>query len=349
MPVWNLLLAFLISVCLVPLNRWLSIKLGVVSIPRERDAHTKPTPRMGGLSIAISFMITTLIFMPFTTGIDMRKALYIVGGALVLTIVGVLDDIYQIKPWQKMLGQFIAIMLAVFGGVSIRFLVWDEPGAMFTFVKVLNVAGTIFWTVGMINAINLIDGLDGLSSGVSTIAAISFMLLASTNGNTLALLIAVSIAGSALGFLAHNFHPANIFMGDTGSMLLGYTLALVALEVGFEYLDPVCFLSPLIILAVPIFDTAYAIIRRIVNRMPITEADKNHTHHKLMRNGFKHRTAVLILYVFGACFGMIGVLLSITQDRKYIVMGAVVLCILIGLIWDRSGKKKEKKKVKEGK
>lgn len=343
MAVLNLLVSFFMSFVLVPLNRLLSIKLGVVSYPRERDAHTKPTPRMGGLSIAISYIASMIIFMYSSfPKLDATKAIFIVTGAIILTIVGVIDDIYQIKPSQKLLGQVAAIALAMIGGINVRFLVWEEPGAFNIFIKGLNMFGTMFWTLGMINAINLIDGLDGLSSGISTIASISFMVVAAMNGNTLALLMAVSLAGATLGFLAHNFHPASIFMGDTGSMLLGYTLALIALDTGFEYLDLVCFAAPLIILAVPIFDTAFAILRRIINRMPISEADKNHTHHKLMRNGFKHRTTVIILYVFGICFGIIGVFISVTQSKIYIIMAGVLLLILMGLISEQKSTDKRK-------
>ncbi|MCQ2979254.1 MAG: undecaprenyl/decaprenyl-phosphate alpha-N-acetylglucosaminyl 1-phosphate transferase [Clostridia bacterium] len=339
MQVLNLIISFLISLLLVPLNRKLSIKLGVVSYPRERDAHKEPTPRMGGLSVAISFIFSVLIFMFFTQEVNVKKCLFIIAGAVVLTIVGVIDDIYQIKPYQKMAGQILAIILAIIGGVNVRFLVWDTPGIFAIFIKCLNIFGTLFWIVGMINAINLIDGLDGLSSGLSTIASISFMVIAVTNGNTLAMLLAVSLAGATLGFLAHNFHPASIFIGDTGSMLLGYTLSLIALETGFEYLNIVCFMAPLIILAVPIFDTAFAILRRIINRMPISEADKNHTHHKLMRKGFKYRTVVLILYAFAVAFGITGVCISRTQSPKFIILAIVLILLLMITIHEKKDKK----------
>ena len=323
MQVLNLLVAFAITFLLVPLNRKLSIKLGVVTVPRERDAHKKTTPRMGGLSMVISFVTSVLVFMYFTPEINTRKILFIISGAIILGIVGVLDDVYDIKPWQKLAGQILAIALAMIGGVNVRFLVWEKPGAFAIFIKFLNMFGTMFWTIGMINAINLIDGLDGLSSGISLIASISFMVIAVQNGNTVAMLLAVSLAGATLGFLAHNFHPASIFIGDTGSMLLGYTLSLIALETGFEYLNIVCFMAPLIILAVPIFDTAFAILRRIINRMPISEADKNHTHHKLMRKGFKYRTVVLILYAFAVAFGITGVCISRTQSPKFIILAII--------------------------
>ena len=339
MQVLNLIVAFIISLILVPLNRKLSIKLGVVSYPRERDAHKEPTPRMGGLSVVISFVVSVIIFMFFTQDINITKCIFITIGAIVLGVVGVIDDIYQIKPYQKMAGQIIAITLAIIGGVNVRFLVYETPGIIAILVKCLNIFGTYFWTLGMINAINLIDGLDGLSSGVSTIAAISFMVIAVTNGNTLAMLLAVSIAGATLGFLAYNFHPAKIFIGDTGSMLLGYTLALIALETGFEYLNVVCFAAPIAILAVPIFDTAYAIIRRIINRIPITEADKNHTHHKLMRKGFKYRTVVLILYAFCILFGFTGVCISRTQSTKFIILAVLLILILMCLIYEKKDKK----------
>lgn len=346
MQVLNLLISFLLCLGLVPLNRLLSIKLGVVTVPRARDAHKKATPRMGGLSIAISFIISVLVFMYFTPEINKEKILFVIAGAVVLAITGVLDDIYDIKPWQKILGQVIAIVLAMFGGINVRFLVWDVPGAFATFIKCLNIFGTLFWTLGMINAINLIDGLDGLSSGISLIASISFMVIAVTNGNTVAMLLAVSLAGATLGFLAHNFHPASIFMGDTGSMLLGYTLAIIALETGFEYLDIVCFFAPLIILAVPIFDTAFAILRRIKNRMPISEADKNHTHHILLRK-FKYRVAILILYAFGIAFGITGIIISRTQSRYYMLLALVILLVLIALLVEdkeqADGKAKESK------
>lgn len=339
----NLLVAFLISFLLIPFNKKFSIKHGAVAMPRERDAHTKPTPRMGGLSVATSFVITMIIFMQFANGIDIKKTVFLILGALVLCIVGVIDDIYQIKPMYKMAGQILAILFAVLGGVNVRFLVVENAGVYATFIQGLNIFGTFFFTLGMINAMNMIDGLDGLSSGITIIAGTSLMILSAFHGNMLGVLLSVTLVGSALGFLAHNFHPASIFIGDTGSMLYGYMLAIIALEVEFQYLNIICLAAPLIILMVPIFDASFAILRRIINHVPISQPDKKHTHHRLMNNGFSYISTVLILYIIAASFGITGIYTSITQSGIYIVMAVVVLIVLITLIVE---KKHENKNIK---
>lgn len=335
MIILNLLVAFIISCCLIPFNKKFSIKHGAVAIPRERDVHTKPTPRMGGLSVAISFIVTMFTFMMFNDAIDIKKAIFIAIGAIVICIVGVFDDIYQIKPKYKMLGQLVAITFVVLGGVNVRFLSLETPGVLSNIVYAINIFGTYFFILGMINAINIIDGLDGLSSGVTTIAGTSFLVLAAFHGNALAILIAVTLVGAALGFLVHNFAPASIFIGDTGSMLYGFILAILALEVEFQYLNVICFAAPLTILFVPIFDTTFAIVRRIINRVPIYLPDKKHIHHRLINNGFSPKISVLILYVFCASFGIVGVYTSITQSYIYIVMALVIFLILIGLITEK--------------
>jgi len=342
MPVLVLIVSFLITFCLVPLNVKLSCKCNVVSYPRERDAHTKPTPRMGGLSIAVSF-IACMIWFIITQGVELKKSIFILIGAIFLCIIGILDDVFQLKALHKFLGQIFAISLAILGGVNIRFLVFDGNSVIANIVEFVNIFGTFFWTLGIINAINLIDGLDGLSSGVSVIASMSFMVISAITGNPLALMLSVTLAGATLGFLAHNFNPASIFMGDTGSMLLGYILAIVALEVEFEYFDIISFAAPLTILALPIFDTTYAILRRIVHRLPISEPDKNHTHHKLMRKGFGYRTTVIILYAVSILFGILGVYTSIRQSKTYIVMSIVVLVLLMIMIAEKKDTNKNVK------
>ena len=330
-----ILLALIISLLLVPLNKYLSTKFNIISYPRERDAHTKPIPRMGGLSIVLSFLIVSVygyITILYSHNAESTKFLGILVGAIILYIVGILDDIYQIKATHKLFGQIIAVICAMAGGVEITFLVLDNPGILASIVYILKVMATFIWIIGMINAMNLVDGLDGLASGIAIIASICFMVIAICQGNIVAVILVSALAGAVLGFLPYNFRPASIFMGDTGSMILGYTLAIVASELAFEFLDPVCIIAPVLILGVPIFDTASAILRRLINHKPIFEADKEHTHHKLMANGFSHKTSVIILYVFSACFGILGVLLKVQMQLKYVVVAIVVLIILLKII-----------------
>ncbi len=339
----NFLISFLTTLLLVPLNRKLSLKLDVVSYPtRERDAHIKPTARMGGLSIGVGFFVATLIFMPFMKNFDLRETGLILLGAFVIFVVGILDDIYNLKPVYKLGGQILAAILCIAGGVTIDFMTVPVKGGMMYFTTMVSAVVTFFWIVGIINAMNLIDGLDGLAAGISTIAAICFMIIAFLNGNSLALVLTISLAGATLGFLPYNFNPAKIFMGDTGSMLLGYVLAISAVEGLFKGYILVTLVAPIIILGVPIFDTLCAIIRRIVNRRPISEGDKKHIHHKLMEKGFSHKNTVITLYLISICFGVTGILVA-AKDIYYAFLTLIILLGLVFLITEDPSKHGDEK------
>lgn len=316
-------LALVLTLIATPLVKKLAIAWGVVDQPDHRKVHTRIMPRLGGLAIYISFAICFFLFIPLT-----KEALGIFIGGTIIVITGVLDDKYQLSPKAKMLGQLIAAVVVVSMGLRVEFINLPFEGQVY--FKWLSIPVTIFWIVGVTNAVNLIDGLDGLAAGVSGIAIAATMIMAFLMGNTLAILLSVILLGSVIGFLYYNFHPAKIFMGDTGALFLGFSLAALSI-LGFKQLTVIAFLVPILILGVPLSDTFFAIIRRIVNKKPISEPDKNHLHHCLLGMGLSHRGAVLAIYMISAVFALSAVLFSqSTLWGAAIIVGAVLILLELG-------------------
>jgi UDP-GlcNAc:undecaprenyl-phosphate GlcNAc-1-phosphate transferase len=251
-------------------------------------------------------------------------------GAFIVVITGMLDDIYELPPKLKLFGQILAaLIVVVYGDVRIEYINLPFGGELnFGF---LSIPITMFWIIGITNAINLIDGLDGLAAGVSSIALITIAGMAAMMNNAYAFVFAVSLIllGSTLGFLVHNFHPAKIFMGDTGALFLGYMISVLSL-LGFKNVTVFSFIIPVIILGVPISDTFFAIIRRIVNKKPLSAPDKSHLHHCLLRLGYSHRQTVLMIYGMAAMFGLAAVIFSkTTMFGSLLVITALLLIIEI--------------------
>lgn len=299
----TLLLAFLLSISLTPYVGKLAIKVGAMDQPNARKVHSKLMPRMGGLAIFISFMITYLVFNN-----DVLEQLPIVIGAIVIIVIGVADDIFELRAVPKLLGQIVAaLIIVVWGGLQVEFI--NLPfGGVLEF-GILSIPFTILWIVGIVNAINLIDGLDGLAGGVSSIALITIAIMAIIQRDWFVASIALAVTGATLGFLKYNFHPAKIFMGDTGSMFLGYIIAVLSL-LGYKNLTVISLIVPVIILGVPISDTFFAIIRRMVNKQPISAPDKSHLHHCLLKLGFTHSQTVILIYAMAATFGLAAIIFT---------------------------------------
>ncbi|HBY19589.1 MAG: undecaprenyl-phosphate alpha-N-acetylglucosaminyl 1-phosphate transferase [Clostridiales bacterium GWE2_32_10] len=330
--------AFIVTYMSTPLSKWISIKIGAVAYPRARDMHTKPTPRMGGIAIVIGFMATILIFTPMVNSLDMKKVIGIIIGGTIIFLIGFFDDIMTLKAKQKLFFQILAATIVVACGVKIDIISW--PTAVEGMVKIdsniVSMIISILWIVGVSNAVNLIDGLDGLAAGVSSIAAICLMILAIIAGNEVAIIITIALVGSCLGFLPYNFNPAKIFMGDTGALFLGFILSITSILGLFKGYMIAALIVPIIVLGLPIFDTTFAICRRIATGKPIMSPDRGHIHHKLIDRGLSHRNAVLTLYAISISFGVLGILVA--QKSIYYGLGVFVLLMIVTYIVTSGGK-----------
>lgn len=324
-----LLVCFIVSIIITPLVKKLAITIGAVDQPNDRKVHTNVMPRLGGLAIIFSSLLGILIFLP-----DTLTILPIIVGATIITCVGVLDDLFGLAPKFKLSGQLLAAVVTVVGGVQIEFITLPF-GDKIEFGH-LAIPLTIIWIVGITNAINLIDGLDGLAAGVSSIALLTISGMAISMGSTFIAVIGLVVLGSTLGFLFYNFHPARIFMGDTGALFLGYMISVLAVMGLFKNVALFSLIVPLLILAIPILDTIFAVIRRILLKKPLAVADKLHLHHCLLKLGFSHSQTVILIYVMSGFFSIAAVILTRTTlwGSTFII---VTLLITIELIVEVTG------------
>ncbi|UMZ75083.1 MraY family glycosyltransferase [Natranaerofaba carboxydovora] len=297
----------LISFCLTPLVKYLSFKVGAVDEPSERKVHKKIMPRLGGVAIFLAFIISLLIYLPFD---ELISLMGLIMGGLVILFVGIIDDIYNIRPIYKLLGQIIAALIFVAFGSQVIYL--SAPFEGLIYLGVLSIPVTIFWLVGVSNAVNLIDGLDGLASGVTGIALFIFALVALKTGQPLIALVSLALLGGVIGFFPHNFHPAKIFLGDCGALFLGFVVAGISVMGLLKSVTLITFMIPVLILGVPIFDTCFAIVRRFKCHKPIFQADGDHLHHRLLRLGLSHKQTVLFIYAISAGLGL-GAILFVTN------------------------------------
>jgi UDP-GlcNAc:undecaprenyl-phosphate/decaprenyl-phosphate GlcNAc-1-phosphate transferase len=300
---------------LVPAAEGIARRLGAIDYPNERSLHTVPTPRLSGLAILIAVVIGGMLFLPW---VPLTRA--VLGGAIAIALVGVADDIWDLSAAPKLLGQAIAAAIPVFSGVQVAsfalpFLGRIDLASVDLFSAPL--AGnvqlghllTIAGIVAVINIINLIDGIDGLAAGVCVICAATLAVVALSLSRTSAAVIAALTAGGALGFLRHGFPPASSFMGDTGSNLLGYLLGVIAVQGALKTNAVVALFFPLVILAVPIFDTGFVLAKRIKYRRPVYRADRWHLHHRMADIGFSQRRT--LAYLYGWALVMAGLALTL--------------------------------------
>jgi len=321
------LIAFLISFFTTPLAKKIAFRVGAIDQPKERGVHTEPTPRMGGIAIVLGFMVTLLLVTPFMPLLNLKQFLGVAAGATIIFVLGFFDDIYNLSAKFKLLFQIIAALLVTSSGIKIHFVSWPFLGDPLISLEAFATPLTIIWIVGVTNAVNLIDGLDGLAAGVSSIASICLMALSIHSGYPLALVLTATLAGSCLGFLPYNFNPATIFMGDTGSTFLGFILAITSvLGLLKTYTFATIFIAVLV-LGLPIFDTAFAILRRFINGKPIMEADKGHLHHRLMDKGYSQKQTVVTLYGISGGFGLTALAFS-TQDVRFVLGIFIIMALL---------------------
>ncbi len=278
----------IVSLTITPIVIAISKRLNLVDKPNFRKVHTKPISVMGGTVILFSFLIGIWIGHPIETEI---KPLII--GAIIMYVLGLVDDIYDLKPYIKLAGQIAAALVVAFYGVTIDFI--SLPMGTTIHFGFLSIPITVIWIVAITNAINLIDGLDGLASGVSAIGLITIGFIAILQANIFITMICCVLLGSLIGFLFYNFHPAKIFLGDSGALMIGFIIGFLSL-LGFKNITIIALFFPIVILAVPFIDTLFAMIRRVKKGQHIMQADKSHLHHKLLALGYTHRQTVLLIY-----------------------------------------------------
>ncbi|KKI89238.1 hypothetical protein WQ54_27135 [Bacillus sp. SA1-12] len=326
------ILAFAVAVLVTPLVKRLAIKIGATDQPNARKIHKDIMPRLGGLAIFCGVVAGFLYLQP--QSIYMKE---IILGALIILVVGILDDKFTLQAKYKFAGQLIAAIVVASSGLLIEKFTIPFFG-MVELNEYISFPVTVLWIVAVTNAINLIDGLDGLAAGVSTIAMTSILIMAFTDYQFLVVALCFILIGSTLGFLIHNFYPAKIFMGDTGALFLGYCISIISMLGLFKNITLFSFIIPIIVLAVPIFDTIFAIIRRVLNKKSISAPDKLHLHYCLVNLGFSHRSAVLVIYFFSACFGFSAIIFSnATLWISLLIMVILLIAIqfiaeIVGLI-----------------
>lgn len=322
------LLSFLITYFITPFVKKLAFKVGAVDIPKdERRVHKQPIPRLGGLAIFIGFLISYLAFSNFS-----NLSMGLLAGSLVIVIVGIIDDIRPLDAKIKLVFQILAAVIVIYSGVKIQAITNPFTQERITSLDFYGISTiiTILWIVGVTNAINFIDGLDGLAAGVSSIAAVFLMFIGLINGRTTEVLLTAILAGSTLGFLPFNFNPAKIFMGDTGSTFLGFALAVISIQGTLKSYAAIAILVPLLVLGLPIFDTAFAILRRIIKGRPIMEADRGHLHHRLIDAGYSQKQSVLMLYTISVLLGISAIIIAESDYLK--VVGVVLILLVLMLI-----------------
>ena len=320
--------AFLIALIMTPVVRNLAVKMGAVDVPKDgRRMHDHPIPRMGGLAIFFGFLLSALIFVPMTP--PMRGMLL---GGVVIVVLGIFDDIYALPALPKLVVQIAAALAAVLHGNVIQVIsnpniFSDNP---YWVLGAWAVPVSVIWIVAITNAVNLIDGLDGLAVGVATISSLTMLVIAMLVSDSLVALMMAALAGSCIGFLPYNHNPAKIFMGDTGSTFLGFVLATVSIQGLFKFYTIISFAVPFLMLGLPLFDTCFAILRRLSKGQNPMAPDRSHVHHRLIDMGFSQKQAVAILYVISAILGLSAVVLTTSGALKAMVL-LCALC-LAGLI-----------------
>ena len=300
------LLSFVVSLAMTPVAIWLAPKIGAIDVPKDgRRMHTRAMPRFGGMAIFVGTTVSMFVFLTF----DQRVVGIMVGGILIY-ILGVLDDLRNLPPKVKFMGQIVVAIIMYMYDIRIEFITNFFGEGKSYFGTALCFIVTVLWIVGITNTVNLIDGLDGLAAGTSSIASLCIAYVAYIHGMYLVSGSMLALAGGALGFLPWNFYPAKIFMGDGGSLYLGFMLSTLSILGPVKSATIVAVIIPVLVLGLPIFDTAFAIFRRLVNKRPIMEADKGHLHHRLMSLGYGQRRATLMLYCVSGIMGVAAVTYS---------------------------------------
>ena len=310
----------LIAYTTTPAVRVLAFIIGAIDVPLDRRRmHKRPIPRIGGLAIFISFVVTTIVFC----GTSAELWSIWIGGAI-LVVIGILDDVFRLPALVKLAVQIGAAFVPVAYGVTIDNISF---GGHYIVFGSWGIPITVLWIVGLTNAINLIDGLDGLACGVSAICSSSLFFVILLTGDVASALIVAILAAACFGFLPFNKNPARIFMGDTGALFLGYTLAIISISGVFKLHTLIAFLVPMAIFALPILDTGFAFFRRLRHGKSPFEADRGHLHHRLVDMGFTQKNAVRILYAITALLGLVAVVFTYAISKEARIIKALLVLL----------------------
>ncbi|HMF77540.1 MAG TPA: MraY family glycosyltransferase [Bryobacteraceae bacterium] len=327
-------LSLILSLLFTPAVRILALRCNLVDLPdNKRKVHKLPIPRVGGVALAAAYfgsLVAVAAFFAYqqaelSAGFAAVRS--IAPAALVIFFIGLADDIFNLKPWHKFAAQIAAAGMVVSAGVQIHGV------AGFHVHPILLTAGTIVWLVACTNAVNLIDGLDGLAAGISLLATLTVFIASLISGNTGLAIATAPLAGALLGFLVFNFNPASIFLGDSGSLFLGFLLGCYSILWSGSSLTVLDMTAPFMVLAVPLIDTTLAIARRFLRRQPIFKADRSHVHHRLLARGLSHRGTVLLLYVAAGIAGTLSLCLVSARDPWQSVVLATFACAVAAGIW----------------
>ena len=322
--------ACIFTVLFVPVSRLIAEKTGAIDVPQDdRRMHKNPTPRLGGLAIFFGFLVSVLSFCGMT-----QEILGLLLGIVVLVTLGIFDDSRGLGAVFKFCIQAVAALIVIFVG-NTKILIFTNPNIFASSsVLVLNdwisIPATLIWILAITNAVNLIDGLDGLAAGVSSIAAVSLVFISNIVGQPVIALIAMAIAGACFGFLPFNFNSKKkMFMGDTGATFLGFTLAVLSIQGGFKSYAAISFAAPMLILGLPLFDTVFAILRRVLTGKSPMSADRGHIHHRLVDMGFSQKQTVFILYALSGVLGITAVVLADSNAARALLL---LVCVLVFII-----------------
>ena len=322
--------AFVIAFASTPIVKSFAVKVGAMDVPRdERRVHDHPIPRMGGMAIFLGFLLSVVLFADIT-----KQVQGILIGAVIIVATGVIDDIISLRYWVKLIAQIAAAAVAVAHGVVIEVLmnpnIFSENEALV--LGFLSVPITIIWIVGITNSVNLIDGLDGLACGVSSISSVTMLVAALMMGEGNVAVMLAALVGACIGFIPYNFNPAKIFMGDTGALLLGYVLATVSVMSMFKFYAIISFVVPILALALPLFDTLFAIIRRLLKGQNPMTPDRGHLHHRLIDMGLSQKQAVAVLYSLSAMLGLTAVVISTSGELRILLLCVeLLIAVAVGI------------------
>ncbi len=322
-----LLAALVISFLMTPVVKTFAYKVGAIDVPKDaRRMHKVPIPRLGGLAIFIGFMVSILLFVPIRGNQQMQSILL---GAVIIVVLGVVDDIMALPAMFKFVVQIVAALIPALNGVVIR--AFSNPNVfsdnLYWVLGWLSIPITVLWIVAITNSVNLIDGLDGLANGVSAISATTVLVIALLTSEMQVAIVMAALVGACVGFMPYNMNPAKMFMGDTGATFLGFILATMSIQGLFKFYAVISFAVPFLILGLPIFDTAFAFIRRIAHGQSPMHADRSHIHHRLIDMGLNQKQAVATLYVISAILGLSAVVLTTGGEQKAMLFFAA-LCIV---------------------
>ena len=322
------LVAFLVAYVMTPPVKSFAERVGAIDVPKDgRRVHDHPIPRMGGLAIFFGFVLAVLLFVPVTT-----QVMGLLLGAVIIAVMGAVDDIVSLRPIVKLLGQILAAVVAIRCGIVFDTISNPNILSPETFISIgwLSVPLTLLWIVGCTNAVNLIDGLDGLAVGVSAISSLTMFVVSLYVADPMISIMLAALVGACLGFLPYNLNPAKIFMGDVGSQLLGFILATVSIMGLFKFHAIITLIVPVLALAVPLTDTIFAFCRRILHGQSPFKADRGHLHHRLLAMGMDQKQAVAVIYGMSALLGLVAVLL--TGNSPVLRLVCLVLALAVSIV-----------------